>query len=122
VWKLFNALQEARSQQTCDDCGKPKHLHLGFRFATGSGITTCKVLRVFLPQKIPSWTKGKQRVEFYPFLVILDRNDNKQRAVWLPYWHKIGKRLEYGQWAPVMDAVLFKDLWRQARASRLLPT
>lgn len=75
-------------------------------------------MAAFLPRRIEKWPDHGKKIAFYPFLVVL-RQENRKRTVWLPYWHEVkerGKsRVKYGQWAPFMDERLFVSLFAQAR-------
>ena len=122
-WMLDALLSVHQSDsETCPYCGNKTHLHLSFDFATStSGRTKCRVLDVFLPPKDlrKPWSKGGQRIEYYPFLVVVKLDKGGGLAVWLPYWHvkkgpqKILKR--YGQWAPFMETELYESLLAQAQ-------
>jgi hypothetical protein len=85
------------------------------------------VVRSFLPEELVSWTVNNSTTHtFFPFLVVLERTDDRKLAFWLPYWHTTqdnGKtRRKYGQWGPWMDADLFKSLVAQARKEKYLNT
>ena len=112
---LFDALRDFQKRRACAGCGQPKRLHLTFPFEVGVGPTKCEVLAAFLPRKREQWhDRSGKLITFYPFLVVLKRERRKE-AFWLPYWHdRAGTKL-YGQWAPFMDAYLFRDLLTQAR-------
>lgn len=117
---MFDALQAVvrRRAPSCPECDRDTELHFRFAFGLGATHADCTILDAFLPSRPEAWRDGHNRITFYPFLVIVRRHGRKT-AVWLPYWHLVeGKRRtikKYGQWAPFMDAHLFRDLLRQAR-------
>ncbi|MGB8478015.1 MAG: hypothetical protein WCE63_04135 [Acidobacteriaceae bacterium] len=125
--RLFSILHDLATQEdhlVCESCSSPQRLHLTFDFALGAGPRRCEVLAAFLPDRIEMWLDHGMPVSFYPFLVVL-RQENGKRTVWLPYWHEAkerGKvRLKYGQWAPFMDDRLFVSLLVQATQGRIHP-
>jgi hypothetical protein len=62
-----------------------------------------------------SWKKEGKAIEFYPFLVVLEK-EGRGLATWFPFWHVVeGKRPRFGQWAPVMDVAHFQNLLKQAK-------
>jgi len=119
---LFEALLNKTKGKVvkCPRCGNPySSLRLNFAFGLGATNSECTVLECFIPEKRQQWKDGKNKnVFFYPFLVIVKRH-GKENATWLPYWHiiKDGKKetRKYGQWAPIMDSHLFKNLLEQAK-------
>jgi hypothetical protein len=118
---LFGSLRDLATRgnhPACEACSRPQRLQLTFNFALGAGPRTCEVLASFLLRRRESWPDDGGMVTFYPFLVVL-RQENGKRTVWLPYWHEVKKRgkvrLKYGQWAPYMDERLFISLVTQAR-------
>lgn len=124
--KLFDALLAMAQGEAgrCATCGGPRRLRLKFDFGLGARHSDCTVTHVFTPRRTQTWKDAKGRkVQFYPFLVLLDRHGRK-RAVWMPYWHLVHGRdrviKKYGQWAPFMDERLYLDLLAQARAGGLL--
>ena len=125
---LFDALLDLSRGlvSNCAACGGSAELHLLFDFGLGASSVECKVLHAFLPSDLVSWKqKDGEWVTFYPFLVVMERTDVKDRAFWLPYWHTVEgtgmKKRKYGQWAPFMDEPLFKSLLAQAREKGCLP-
>lgn len=119
-WPLFDALREFQSEgpYICDSCGERKELHLVFPFGLGAAASHCTVEAVFLPRRLERWMHRKQKVTFFPFLVILNKVGGT--ACWLPYWHIEGKKKKYGQWAPYMGTTPFRDLLTQARKAGYL--
>lgn len=101
----------------CLKCKSSLQLELKFDFALGAKGKEVTALASFLPDPLPEWKDdNKQRVVFYPFLVITEGEFGK--AVWLPYFHVVGDekpRVKYGQWAPYMGIGLFESLLKQAR-------
>ena len=107
---LFDALRNFRDgTPNCEKCGGLTELYLRFPFELGIGRTTCRVLDVFVPARPARWNS----VTFYPFLVILRRG--RTTACWLPYWHLHGAKRKYGQWAPLMNESIFRNLLSQAK-------
>jgi hypothetical protein len=117
---LFDALREFQSNgsSVCDSCDEKKKLHLIFPFGLGAAASHCTVEAVFLPHRLERWMHKKQKVTFFPFLVILNKAGSA--ACWLPYWHVEGQKKKYGQWAPYMGMALFRDLLAQARKAGYL--
>jgi hypothetical protein len=126
---LFRALldiAENPNDRKCKHCGSDVSLCLGFEFGLDAADKESVIERVFRPRDLERWpsTDGST-VSFYPFLVVLNRK-NRERAVWLPYWHLLERpgwkrpKEKYGQWAPFMDRHLFEDLLSQARDAGLL--
>jgi hypothetical protein len=106
----------------CEKCKADRRIHVAFDFKLGASGKDGVIERAFTPGNPNVWAHDKDRskVVFYPFLVILDREDFGKPAAWLPYWHKIrktsgGEQSKYGQYAPFMDSKLFADLIHQAR-------
>lgn len=119
---LFKALYALATTGTpvCPNCGRRRRLTLTFDFGLNASHSKCTVLAAVLPETIRSWKlKNGARVRFYPFLVVLKRH-GRGRAVWMPYWHLVGKGrtpiMKYGQWAPFMDLELFQSLLARARS------
>ena len=116
-------LNEAKGETSnCGKCELPMKLHLEFSFAFGASGGNVDVLKAFVPEKINIWhDPGGNRVEYYPFLVILRSIPEDKISFWLPYWHLHnydGKtKKKYGQWAPLMDKELFESLLLQAKNS-----
>lgn len=123
---LFDAVKAVadHSEPACRRCGASTALHLSFDFALGVQHKNAEVLASFYPHSPECWDFGGRTVTFYPFLIVAKREE-RDRAVWLPYWHVVQddeeKNLKkYGQWAPFMDMKLFKDLLAQARNAGFL--
>jgi hypothetical protein len=120
--KLFNALKKIAAGEAppgCTDCGAEAKLHLDFAPGIqGRERRKCAVLDAFVPRNLGTPEGREGSIDFYPFLVVLEVEDGGQR-VWLPYWHVMGEEgkrraPKYGQWAPRMDVVYFRDLLDQA--------
>jgi hypothetical protein len=73
-----------------------------------------KVLDAF--HEKATWKNDGRTVTFYPFLVVLENTRGRSQKVWLPYWHKDGRKLKYGERATWTDARLFCGLFAQAHA------
>jgi hypothetical protein len=112
--RLFDLLQDFPKLLPICSCGAKRDLFLIPPFALGAGGQRFLVLDAF--QQRVSWKAGGYRVTFIPFLVVLENLRDKSQKVWLPYWHKDGPRLKYGERAPWMDATRFDALLEQARA------
>src|SRR5882672_8604913 len=100
---LFDALRDmAQGKQTlCSKCGPNAHrLELIFPLALAP-TARYKVVHAFLPKKPDTWRRGKSKIQFYPFLVLLESLNSRHRSVWLPYWHAVTNdgrtRMKYGQ-------------------------
>jgi hypothetical protein len=93
-------------------CGSPNELLLIPPFAFGAGGKRFKVLDAF--HEKAKWKNDGTTVTFYPFLVVLENTRGRSQIVWLPYWHKDGRKLKYGERAPWTDARLFCGLFAQA--------
>ena len=120
-WSLFDALRDFKSRDTqkCKVCGKRAELHLVLPFGLGAGSPDCTVFSVFAPSELEYWLdKDGKRVTFFPFLVILKRNN--KLACWQPYWHVKYNKKKYGQWASFMSKTIFQDLLLQARKAGYL--
>ena len=100
------------------ECGERNELLLVPPFALGAGGDCFKVLDAFYESV--SWKNKSKLVTFYPFLVILENSDDKNRKVWLPYWHKEESSRKFGERAPWMDAELFHGLLAKARSKGYL--
>lgn len=112
---LFDALfRFVGVRPTCDHCSATKELHLDFDFGLGATGAKCTVRDVFRPPDPPSWKHEGETVTYYPFLVVLE-DEEREQCFWLPYWHVHGTRRKFGQWAPFMNARLFRSLLDQAR-------
>jgi hypothetical protein len=131
VPSLFYALHGIATGQKyglCNKCGRPMDLYYEFKWQLEAGDAPSKVVGAFLPDTIESWRteEGKCEVEFYPFLVVLDKLSPPQhRVIWLPYWHKKTCQdgrisIPYGQFAPSMEDHLFNSLISKARAAGLI--
>ena len=123
---LFDALLDlSKGLSNCAACGGTKQLHKIFDFGLGAESAEGKVLDAFLPLDLVSWEDKGKWVTFYPFLVVMERTDEKGQAFWLPYWHieeGAGTKLrKYGQFAPFLEEPLFKSLVAQAREKGYLP-
>jgi len=109
--------------EPCPDCRSKRIFQLDFSFATDEKPRRCRVRAAFTPSgdDRPRWKQGRELVEFFPFLVVLEQLDYTDDAVWLPYWHikrrRSAERTLYGQWAPFMDQSLFAELTRRARVA-----
>jgi len=121
---LFDALLDIVEQRP-NKCaaGHDEKFFLGFPFALGIGRTDWEVKAAYLPKKrSPKWRNGKDKVQFFPFLVIVEHapsnpNQTPHTSVWTPYWHAIKgvkETKKYGQWAPHMELGVFHDLVEQA--------
>jgi hypothetical protein len=118
--RLFDALRDIAEGRdlTCLRCETSKELHLVFQFGLEGGSPECRVLAVFSPTGPgATWeTAEGETVTFFPFLVVLESNE---QHVWLPYWHTVEKsgslQRKYGQWAPFMSPETFRSLLAQAR-------
>lgn len=101
----------------CGVCGREQELHVVMNFGLGAGPQRFRVLRAFLPEQPESWQHPEDQtpVTFYPFLVILRPLGQRGRSFWLPYWHRHGATMKYGQWAPFVDDPQFSDLVGKAR-------
>lgn len=122
VSRLFDALREhAHASAPQCECGGQQWLRLIFNWGLEAGPFNCRVVASFLPKIETKWDHSTGNiVKFYPFLIITEGIDNKNRAVWLPYWHTVtseGGRIKtkYGQWAPQMDIDTFSELIQQAQ-------
>jgi len=98
-------------------------LELDFDLGLEAGRKPSRVLAAYLPSRRKKWTlkKGPNRgfrVEFFPFLVVLQAGRTSYR--WLPYWHVLTKgdtrKTKYGQWAPLLRQHMFDSLLEKARA------
>lgn len=122
---MYDALRDFSTSRKCPECGAARRdLRLIFDFGLNASHSDCTVLASFSHKKPQKWKdKDGSRVEFYPFLVILQRH-GRQKAVWMPYWHLVHKKnrviKKYGQWAPFMDMALYKNLLKQAKRARIL--
>ena len=121
--RLFSALRTiAEGAGTdCPECNSLRQLELTFNFGLGAGPYEYHVVNCYLPENISTWPDDNGcKVEFFPFLVILGGTQYGETAIWLPYWHLHHQsdkvRTKYGQWAPLMDIVTYKQL--QAKAQR----
>jgi len=102
-----------KSIPSCASCGGNNELHLLPPFALGAGTRDFRVVDAF--HESVSW-RSKNKVVFYPFLVILECRGEDDRMVWLPYWHIDGGKAKFGERAPWMDFSLFEGLVEQARS------
>src|SRR6266853_1649981 len=107
--QLFESLLRCSQGKTpeCTQCGNPMRLRLKFDFGLNASNSECTVAAAFTSREPQSWKdKDGYPVQFYPFLVFLERH-GKGNAAWLPYWHIVDKPnhkfTKYGQWAPFMD-------------------
>jgi len=118
---LFDVLRDLADGKSklCGACGKPCRLELTFDHGLGIGSRRCIALAAYHPSQAEEWDDGAAKVRFYPFLVVLESDEEPHRAVWLPYWHVVndgGRRTtKYGQWAPFLGQDIFSDLVRQAK-------
>lgn len=125
---LFDALFDFSKNKTrkCQSCMKDMEMKLTFDFGLGAEPSPCKILAVFLPEKIIKWHDEKKNlVKFYPFLVIAESIDEGYNSAWLPYWHIVEKKgqiieKKYGQWAPFMDIKSYKSLLNNAKKKGFL--
>lgn len=123
--RLFDVLRDCplRVSHPCGKCNAATHLELVFPFGLDAGTHRGKVLGAFLPDSIVNWSSiDGSKVEFYPFLVILQSLTEGHQLVWLPYWHIITNRdsavkTKYGQWAPFVDSDSYASMLQQARAA-----
>lgn len=116
--KLLDTLLDfsrSESAPKCNACSQEQEFHVVLPFGLSAGTTDCKVLSVFLPRELVSWEHKKEKVTFYPFLVVLQRVGKDGYSAWLPYWHLHGNKRKYGQYAPFMDDPQFIDLVKQAQ-------
>lgn len=127
--RKFEALRdtaEGRPPEPCGSCGSPTELQLTFAFALGAGALECRVLGAFLPSDISEWEDAGAKVQFFPFLVVLEDVRDGGRNVWLPYWHLLTHdhkvRRKYGQWAPFLSEGAYIEPMQQARSQHLLST
>jgi hypothetical protein len=109
----------------CDVCSNPCTIELNFNFGLGAGPLACKVLASFLPEKIRKWLdEDGKRVEFYPFMVVVEEIEEGNYLIWLAYWHikyhDWGIERKYGQWAPLIDEELYSSLLNKAKAAGYL--
>lgn len=124
VPRLFDALRELASGTlpACEACGQTTHIELEFSFGLDAGRHPCKAVAAFLPKSIAAWEQGadQSRVEFFPFLVIVESLEEDYHSVWLPYWHIVTHssahiETKYGQWAPFIAADSYRLMVKQAR-------
>ncbi|OGJ85098.1 MAG: hypothetical protein A2268_16410 [Candidatus Raymondbacteria bacterium RifOxyA12_full_50_37] len=124
VFSLFDALLNLSKNEPsrCEKCKETSDLLLTFHFGVGAGDQKCQVLDCFLPDKRSFWKENESTVEFYPFMVILQLIEPKEKeiSIWLPYWHMVtnkAKKVEkkYGQWAPFIDVNSFRTMLKKAR-------
>jgi hypothetical protein len=120
---LFDALRAIANDKgpDCLQCSSPRRLELGFTFGLGLGSYEYHVVDCYLPDRITTWNdKEDCKVEFFPFLIILKGSQTEETDIWLPYWHLHhrlgGIRTKYGQWAPFMNIMTYKQL--QAKAQK----
>jgi hypothetical protein len=121
---IFNTLL-AFSQNTpliCKKCKNELIIKLIFHFGLGVGEYPCRILDAFTVTNPSHWkNEVGNETYFYPFLVVLELENNKTKYTWLPYWHieqdSEGKRLatKYGQWAPFLEHSILMDLLLQAK-------
>ncbi len=128
IANLFVALHDHANGQghACESCALPMSIELTFNFGLGAGQHHCRVLTAFLPDQIVSWSNGNGgKVEFYPFLVIVESIDKGSSSVWLPYWHIVKHQdgsleKKYGQWAPFIEVESYSSLVAKAKEAGYL--
>jgi len=127
--RLFDTLKNWANdvRHKCSECQTESEIHLTFDFSLGAGPYSCKVLDVFLPDKIRSWPEDGKQIEYYPFLVIVESLDPEEgyMSVWSPYWHlkySAGEnpQIIYGQYASHLDLESFASLVKKASAKGYL--
>ncbi len=123
VSRLFDALKHIAdgTATNCPSCGSRCDLQLKFWFGLDRGAYEYIVASSYLPDKITTWPDANGcKVEFFPFLVILQGTQHTEIAAWLPYWHLHHQpskvRAKYGQWAALMKIQTYKQL--QAKAHK----
>jgi len=104
----------------CPECGSLRQLELTFKFGLDAGSYEYHVIDCYLPDNITTWYDADGcKVEFFPFLVVLRGTQHEETAIWLPYWHLHHQsdkvRTKYGQWAPFMNIVAYKQLQTKAQ-------
>jgi hypothetical protein len=117
IWEsLFDSLIAVASTKlpVCDKCSKSMPLHLSFSWKLSTGSFGCIARAAFVPDQSVHWRDKGRKVEFHPFLVIVEGKDGQY--VWLPYWHRVGGKPKYGQWAPCMDISIFESLIEKAKS------
>jgi len=127
IWipTLFDSLRDYATGVThsCQTCASILDVELNFSFGLDAGRHPCKVLGAFLPDQIVKWYDANgNRVEFYPFMVIVESNEEACSSVWLPYWHLVTHKdgttkKKYGQWAPFIDSDSYASLMAKAKAA-----
>jgi len=80
---IFN---EAKGKTgVCGKCGLPMKLRLKFLFAFGASGGHAEVSKDFVPDKTNVWhDPGGNRLEYYPFLEILQSIPENKISFWLP--------------------------------------
>ena len=121
---LFDALRALADSKAsvCPICKTARRLELKFTFGLGAGSYEYNVANSYLPDAITMWNDPDGcKVEFFPFLVVLEFIHHDEKAIWLPYWHlhhrSSGVRTKYGQWAPFMNIETYKQLHAKANAN-----
>jgi hypothetical protein len=85
------------------------HIELIYNFGVDDEPRPCKVLASFMPDEIIGWDNQEgSKVEFYPFLIVVENIDTKESCIWSPYWHVFRHpngtiERKYGQYASFVN-------------------